>query len=49
MLGCRPATLGTWERVPPDVRFWPKILDFLGSRRSAPHAPTPISLLSPRW
>jgi transcriptional regulator with XRE-family HTH domain len=32
MLGCRPATLGTWEegRVAPDVRFWPAILRFLG-------------------
>ena len=26
-LGCRPATLGTWEkgRVAPDIRFWPAI------------------------
>jgi transcriptional regulator with XRE-family HTH domain len=32
MLGCRPATLGTWEkgRVAPDVPFWPAILRFLG-------------------
>ena len=31
-LGCRPATLGAWEkgRVAPDVRFWPAILAFLG-------------------
>ncbi len=31
-LGCRAATLGSWEkgRVAPDVRFWPKILRYLG-------------------
>jgi DNA-binding XRE family transcriptional regulator len=31
-LGCRPATLGTWEkgREPPAVRFWPAILRYLG-------------------
>jgi DNA-binding XRE family transcriptional regulator len=31
-IGCRPATLGTWEkgRVAPDVPFWPAILRFLG-------------------
>jgi transcriptional regulator with XRE-family HTH domain len=31
-IGCDPGTLLNWEkgRVVPDVRFWPKILRFLG-------------------
>jgi len=31
-IGCNPGTLLNWEkgRVAPDVRFWPKILAYLG-------------------